>query len=94
MASWNVIKSVWERLFPAKCQHEFHLADLNLTGIPEPQMPRPLASREDWERWGNEVICGQHPWHTERVSWCCRLCGEEFRAHCGLDILQHGKVVG
>lgn len=44
-------------------------------------------------KWGEEVVCGKHPWHTERVTWSCHKCGKEFRAHCGLDVLQHGTPI-
>lgn len=75
------------------CRHEFRYSDLRLTGIPEPTQPGPGATQEEWRHWGDQVIGGNHPWHTERVSWRCRKCGKEFRAHCGLDVLQHGTAV-
>ncbi len=48
---------------------------------------------EELWRWGDEVVCGNHPWHTERERWPCARCEREFRAHCGLDILRHGEVL-
>ncbi len=81
------------RLFRPACRHEFRYSDLMLTGIPKPPDPRRGASREELEKWGDEVVCGKHPWHTERVSWKCHKCGKEFRAHCGLDVLKHGTPI-
>lgn len=76
------------RLFRRQvCRHEFRNEDLALTGIPKPPDPAPGATREELDRWGDEVIGGKHPWHTERVRWPCAKCGTVFLAHCGLDIL-------
>lgn len=75
------------------CAHEFRYADLRLTGIPVPPTPARGASMAELNKWGDEVICGKHPSHTERVSWSCHKCGKEFRAHCGLDVLKHGTPI-
>lgn len=81
------------RLFRPACRHEFHYSDLKLTGIPKPPDPRRGCPKAELDRWGDEVVCGRHPWHAERVSWTCRKCGKEFRAHCGLYVLHHGTPI-
>lgn len=72
-----------------KCNHEFALSDLHKTGI-EPTPAPKTRGYEEWQEyfrlWNNE------PAHSERVEWKCCKCGEIFRAHCGLDILKHGKI--
>lgn len=67
------------------CRHEFRYSDLKLTGIAVPPMPKDYEGAMQWYR--NQY---SHPSHSERVSWLCRKCGKEFRAHCGLDVLRHG----
>ena len=79
---WNF----WRR----KCAHEFRLSDMKQTGILLPVKPS-TNSFEAWTAYYRTV--GQHPSHLKRISWPCRKCGEVFNAHCGLDILQHGKPV-
>ncbi len=39
--------------------------------------------RFKWETFKNK---GDH------VSWVCELCGKEFKADCGLDILRYGDI--
>ncbi len=85
---------ILNRIARAKCQHEFRYRDMHKTGILQPPDPKPGASREELEKWGSEVVCGNHPWHTERISWTCCKCGKEFRRHCGLDVLKHGRCIG
>ena len=52
-------------------------------------------------KWFKKSIC----WHTfdmadlksrdvdGNVSWACSKCGKIYIAHCGLDILSHGKPI-
>lgn len=72
----------------AVCRHEFPYSTLKLTRIPAPPMPKDYAGAMEWYR--NQY---SHPSFSERVSWTCRKCGKEFRAHCGLDILPHGTPI-
>ena len=37
-----------------------------------------------------EDICGRES-SGEDVTWVCWKCGKVFHAHCGLDILNHGR---
>lgn len=70
------------------CRHEFRYSDLKLTGIPATPIPTDFEGAMEWHR--NEY---RHPSFSERVSWRCHKCGKEFRAHCGLDVLQHGTPI-
>jgi hypothetical protein len=72
-----------------KCAHEFALADLRLTGIPELEKPTTNGYVE-WEKYFREVYT--HDSTTKRVEWPCCKCGEVFYAHCGLDVYKHGTA--
>ncbi len=80
-------------VFARACRHEFRLGDQSLTGIPIPEQPPRGASWKDCQKWADEVICGNHPSHTQRVQWPCCKCGKVFFGHCGLDVLsKHGHI--
>lgn len=72
------------------CSHEFRYENLENTGIPKPPEPRPEASFNDWMIYRQGL--SKSDWHLKRVRWPCFKCGKVFEAHCGLDILRHGKI--
>jgi hypothetical protein len=88
---YNFVVVALTRLFRRSvCAHEFHLSDLQKTGIPPLETP---IDRHDYRGWMT-YYCNiyTHPSVTERVEWPCVKCGKVFRAHCGLDVLSHGKI--
>ena len=64
---------------------------MTLTGIQEQKRPAENATYAEWMEW--HLGRDKDPAHTKRVSWPCAKCGEVFYAHCGLDILNHGKIM-
>lgn len=72
------------------CSHEFILSDLTLTGIQQPEKPSPNSAYYVWLDYYARL--SSHPANSERVLWTCCKCKKEYRAHCGLDILSHGKI--
>lgn len=81
---WHNLTTRFKR---ATCSHEFDNGDLDLTNILRPDEPARGAGQAAWDKWAEEVVLGNHPWHTHRVEWPCKKCGKIFYAHCGLDIL-------
>jgi hypothetical protein len=73
------------------CRHEFRYEDMALTGIPKPPEPDKNAGYQVWLEYLQGL--DKSDWHTKRVRWTCSKCGRVFEAHCGLDILQHGRVI-
>lgn len=73
------------------CRHEFRWDDLKQTGIKEQERPADNASYDEWLQWHINTI--KEPAFTHGVSWPCVKCGRTFYAHCGLDILRHGKIM-
>jgi hypothetical protein len=87
----SVVLWRWVRGFRmAICRHEFRLSDLTDTNIAQPAKPPEGSGYYAWL----DYYCGlsAHPANSERVKWACCKCGKEYRAHCGLDILNHGKI--
>jgi hypothetical protein len=71
------------------CRHEFDIDDMVNTGIPYPQEP----DKNDYKAWNKYYqtiyTCDAH---LKRIKWPCTKCRKVFYAHCGLDILNHGKL--
>lgn len=87
------IAEIWAKTSDAAsatCRHEFRIADLTDTDIAQPATPPEGSGYYAWL----DYYCGlsAHPANSERVKWACCKCGKEYRAHCGLDILNHGKI--
>jgi len=72
------------------CKHKFNTNDLQLTNIPKLEKPKDGDYR-DWQKYFKEIY--EHESVTKRVEWPCCECGQVFYAHCGLDVLKHGKIV-
>lgn len=87
----TLLRKLFRAIRPAVCSHEFRLPDLRLTGIPEPERPASYSDRRAWEDYYNTIY--GHPSVTKRVAWSCAKCHKIFYAHCGLDILSHGRPV-
>lgn len=73
-----------------KCQHEFRLCDMKLTGIPE--LAKPTSNDvHEWEKYFREIYT--HDSLLKRVACPCNKCGKMFYAADGLSIISKGKVV-
>lgn len=76
---------------PKVCEHIFDERDLKFTNIPEPEKPAKNASYAEWEKYHSGFY--ESDFVNKRVVWPCSKCKKEFHAHCGLDILNHGKIL-
>jgi hypothetical protein len=58
-----------------KCQHQFDIKDLELTGIPEPVEP----PKEDYFGWLDYYKNYKNSdAHLKRVKWACTKCKRNF----------------
>ena len=65
---------IWLR--PLTCRHEFLLKDLDRTEIAAPAMPVSGSDYNAWLKYHDEIYNSE--FHTKRVKWPCRKCGEVF----------------
>jgi hypothetical protein len=80
---------IWENIQKRFCKHEFVLADLALTNIPELEKPK-VNDYQAWVEYYKGIF--QHESFTKRVKWPCKKCGKVFYAHCGIDIYHRNTV--
>jgi hypothetical protein len=82
----NILFQFFRSVF---CSHKFDIKDMEQTGIPYPQEP----DNDDfkaWRQYHEEIYtCDAY---LKRIKWPCCKCHKVFYAHCGLDILRHGKI--
>lgn len=86
--SWLKKIRIWLR--QGTCRHEFRMGEQQLTGIPKPPEPAKNASYDVWLKYLSAL--NKSDWHLKRIRWPCCKCGKVFHAHCGLDIIKHGKI--
>jgi len=85
-----MVMSLFEWMKRATCSHEFRLDELKKTGIAELETPK-NNDYSEWMEYYSKIF--KHESHTKRVMWPCSKCKKVFYAHCGLDILDHGKAI-
>lgn len=86
-----VVKKLLKCFVGIPCSHEFDWDDLERTNIPPLERPPDYATQAEWNRYYRNR--DKHESVTKRVKWPCWKCGKTFYAHCGLNILEHGKAV-
>lgn len=83
------LKKLFKKAVP--CGHEFDLADIAATGIPEIPMPTDRHDLKAWEHYYKNIYTC--PGVTQRIKWPCWKCHKVFTGPYGLRIAENGKIV-
>lgn len=76
------------KFFSRECEHEFNISDIKQLNRPAPTKPSTSGCAE-WEVYFRELNSFRK---LDHVSCVCRKCGEEFKAHHGIQLIRKGKL--